>query len=290
MRPVILASLMRHVPGWGSWSFEPVLWIMLIAATVWYVSMLRRARAAGRPAGPGHWLFFYCGELLAFLTLTSPLNAIAIHWLLVAHMLQHTLLADIIPPLLILGLRDPVITIGLSPAARDWLRRHPALGRFWSLLTMPAVCVPLWSLTVVGWALPTIFDFATAHRELLELERVMLFSAGVVMWWMLIEPVPGQRGPTGISRLAYLACSRGAGALVGLTLTFVTTTFYPLYVSFPRGYGISALTDQEIAGATMCLIEFFVFGVAMAIVFVDALNREERAAQLRDQEFLASPR
>lgn len=281
---------MPHVPGWGSWSFEPVLWILLLAATVWYVSMLRRARANGHAVGPKHWGFFYLGELLAFLTLTSPINTIAIHWLLWAHMFQHTLLADIIPPLVILGLRDPVLTSGLSPSAREWLARHPRAGRFLSFMTLPAVCVPLWSATVIGWALPPIFDFATAHHQLLELERTMLFGAGMAMWWMLIAPVPAKRSQTGVSRLIYLTISRGAGALVGLTLTFVSTTLYPLYVSFPRGFGIAALTDQQLAGATMCVIESFVFGLAVAIVFVDALNREERAAQTRDEEFFAASR
>jgi cytochrome c oxidase assembly factor CtaG len=281
---------MRPVPGWGSWSFEPVLWVLLIAATVWYVSLVRRARAAGHPVGIRYWGFFAAGELLAFLTLSSPLNTIAIHWLLWAHMAQHTLLADIIPPLVILGLRDPVITSGMSPGARAWLERHPGAGRFWNRATDPLVCVPVWSATVIGWALPPIFDFATAHHVLLELERLMLFGAGVPMWWMLISPVPSEKAPTGVSRLIYLAVSRGAGAVVGLTLTFTTSTLYPLYVSFPRGFGISALSDQELAGATMCLVESFVFGLAMAVVFVDALNREERDAQLRDEEYFAHSR
>jgi hypothetical protein len=32
----------------------------------------------------------------------------------------------------------------------------------------------------------------------------------------------------------------------------------------------------------MCLIEFLVFGIAAAVVFVDALNREERAQVLSE--------
>jgi len=248
------------------------------------------ARAAGRAAGPGHWLFFYRGELIALLILSSPLNAIAIHWLALAHMLQDTLLADLIPPLLIVGLRDPVITTGLSPSARAWLQRHPQLEHLWSLATMPAFCAPLWSATVVCWTVPVLFDFATAHRVALQLERLTIFIAGTMLWWMLIQPMRGGRRRSGISRLAYLAFASLPGELVGLALTFIPTTLYPLYASFPRGFGISALTDQALAGAAMCLIEFLVFGVAMAIVFVDALNREERAAQLRDQEFFASRR
>ena len=281
---------MRPVPGWGSWSFEPLLWILLIAGTVWYASLVRRSRAAGHPVGIRYWGFFASGELLALLTLSSPLNTIAIHWLLWAHMAQHTLLADIIPPLVVLGLRDPVITAGMSPDARGWLERHPGAGRFWNRATNPMVCVPVWSATVIGWALPPIFDFATAHHVLLELERFMLFGAGVPMWWMVISPVPSDTAPTGVSRLMYLAISRSAGAVVGLTLTFMTSALYPLYVSFPRGFGISALSDQELAGATMCLVESFVFGVAAAVVFVDTLNREERDAQLRDAEYFAHSR
>ena len=32
----------------------------------------------------------------------------------------------------------------------------------------------------------------------------------------------------------------------------------------------------------MCLIEFLVFGIAVAVVFLDALSRDERAQALRD--------
>jgi hypothetical protein len=57
---------------------------------------------------------------------------------------------------------------------------------------------------------------------------------------------------------------------------------YPLYASAPRSYGLSAITDQRLAGASMCLIEFLVFGIAVAVVFIDALGRDERAQGLRD--------
>jgi hypothetical protein len=50
----------------------------------------------------------------------------------------------------------------------------------------------------------------------------------------------------------------------------------------PRGYGLSAINDQRVAGASVCLIEFLVFGIAIAVVFIDALNREERAQVLTE--------
>src|ERR1700728_756546 len=101
-------------PGWGSWSFVPLLWVGLVVAGVWYVTMLRRVRrVTGKPAGPGHWIFYWSGLAVILIALGSPLNTLAVHWLLLAHMTQHVLLSDIAPPLIILGLRAPVLPLGL---------------------------------------------------------------------------------------------------------------------------------------------------------------------------------
>ena len=120
---------MSGAAGWGSWSFVPLLWVGLLAAAVWYATMLRRVRrVTGTPVGPGHWMFYGSGLAVLLVALGSPLNTIAVHWLLSAHMIQHTLLSDIAPPLLILGLRAPVLPLGLpapvlgaSPVAACWV-------------------------------------------------------------------------------------------------------------------------------------------------------------------------
>jgi hypothetical protein len=56
-------------------------------------------------------------------------------------------------------------------------------------------------------------------------------------------------------------------------------TFCPRYADAPRVYGISAIRDQPIAGAAMCLLEFLIFGIALAVVFVDMLGRDEHSAE-----------
>ena len=105
---------MKSAPGWGSWSIDPVLWVALLLAAGWYVSMLRRVRrVTGSPVGPGHWLFYFSGLAALLVALGSPLDPIGNDRLLLGHMLQHVLLADIAPPLLILGLRAPVLPLGM---------------------------------------------------------------------------------------------------------------------------------------------------------------------------------
>lgn len=281
---------MSSAPGWGGWSFVPLLWVGLLVAAVWYVSMLRRVRrVTGQPVGAGHWIFYGCGLAVLLIALGSPLNTIAVHWLLSAHMLQHTLLTDIAPPLLILGLRAPVLPLGIPAPLLKRLAHRGILGRVWGVATKPWVALPVWAATLLAWSFPPVFDYTAQHQLLHNFEHVTLFYAGFALWWLIITPLPSERRDPGFARLAYVGFSRVASALVCVPLAFLGRTLYPLYVSMPRGYGISALTDQRIAGASVCLIEFLVFGIAMAVVFIDALNREE-GAQVLTEMIAASPR
>jgi cytochrome c oxidase assembly factor CtaG len=270
-------------PSWGSWSFVPLLWVGLVVAGVWYVSMLRRVRrVTGKPVGPGHWIFYFSGLAVLLVALGSPLNTMAVHWLLMAHMIQHTLLSDIAPPLIILGLRAPVLPLGVPRPMLKRLAHRGVLGRVWNVVTKPWVALPLWSATLIFWSIPAIFDFTVRHQLLHNFEHLTLFYTGFALWWLIITPLPSERRDPGMARLLYVGFSRGASALICLPLTFLSSTLYPLYVGFPRGYGISAITDQRLAGASMCFIEFLVFGIALAVVFIDALGREERADALAD--------
>lgn len=281
---------MANVPGWGSWSAAPLLWIGVTFAGVWYVTMLRRVeRLTGRKVGPGHWGFYFAGLAVIVLALGSPVNTIAVHWLLSVHMLQHTLLSDIAPPLVILGLRSPVLPIGMPRAALKLTAHRGILGRFWGFMTRPWVAVPLWAATLIFWSWPAVFDYTAQHQLLHNFEHFTLFYTGFALWWLIIQPLPSERRTTGFARLGYVCASRVASAFVCLPLAFMTKTLYPLYASYPRGYGISAATDQHIAGAAMCLIEFVVFGVAAALVFIDILNREERAQVLAEMRLASQP-
>jgi putative membrane protein len=274
---------MSSAPGWGSWSFVPLLWVGLLAAAVSYVSLLRRVRrVTGKSVGPGHWIFYWSGLAVLLVALGSPLNTIAVHWLLSAHMLQHTLLSDIAPALLILGLRAPVLPLGVPAPALKRLAHRGTLGRVWGVATNPWVALPLWAATLLFWSLPPIFDYAAQHQLLHNFEHLTLFYTGFAMWWLIITPLPTERRNPGFVRLAYIGFSRVVSAVICVTLAFGSTTLYPLYASLPRGYGLSAINDQRVAGASMCLIEFLVFGIAMAVVFIDALDREERAQVLTE--------
>ncbi len=273
---------MNSVPGWGSWSLDPVAILALVAASIVYARMYRLAASRSPAVGVGHWLPYAGGILALAIALLSPIDAIGDHWLLSAHMLQHVLLSDVAPALIVLGLRSPVLPLGLAPTALRAVAPGGRSGRVLALLTSPWVAIPLWASATWMWAIPAMFDFAAQHALVHALEHATLFYTGLALWWLIVDPLPRARLRPNGERLALLGFTRIASAAICVPLTWVTSTQYPLYASAPRSFGISALADQQLAGAGMCFIEFLVFGIAFAAVFISMLSRDESRIALAE--------
>ena len=197
--------------------------------------------------------------------LMSPVDAIGDGYLLSMHMFQHVLLADVAPALLVLGLRAPILPLGLPRAGLRFVAPGGRGGRVIRLLTSPYVALPAWAAATWLWAIPSVFDYSAAHPLVHAFEHLTLFYTGLAMWWLIIDPLPSARRDPGARR------------------TFLTSTAYPRYVAAPRAYGLSAITDQHLAGAGMCFLEFLIFGIAMVAVFLSFLSRDEQRAELEER-------
>lgn len=266
---------MSTIPGWGSWAFDPLVILALGLAGWLYLRAYRRAAAKSAAVGPGHWIPYMCGLLAIAIALLSPLDPIGDGYLLSAHMAQHLLLSDIAPALIVLGLRRPLLPLGLSREALLTVAPGGRFGRLLARLTSPWLAIPLWAIATWVWALPAMFDFAAQHSAVHAFEHATLFYTGLALWWLIVDPLPRARLRPGGQRLALLGFSRLASAAVCLPLTWITATEYPLYASAPRAFGISAINDQHLAGAGMCFVELLVFGIAFAAVFVSMLGRSD---------------
>jgi putative membrane protein len=282
---------MSSAPGWGSWNLNPIVILALLAAGVLYTRMYRRAgaRSAVSPPGAGHWLPYAAGLLILAVALISPLDSIGDRWLLSAHMMQHVLLTDIAPALLVLGLRSPVLPLGLSRRALVAVAPGGRSGRVLARLTSPWLAIPLWALATWVWAIPSVFDYTAQHSEIHAFEHATLFYTGLAMWWLIIDPLPRARLRPNGERLALLGFTRVASACVCLPLTWLSATQYSLYASAPRAFGLSAIGDQQLAGASMCFVEFVVFGIAFAAVFISMLGRDESRITLGEHAAAGSP-
>jgi cytochrome c oxidase assembly factor CtaG len=174
------------------------------------------------------------------------------HYLLSAHLLQNVVLAEWAPALVVFGL----------PAAFAARIRIPAL-----------LALFLWLGTYFVWHVPPIYDAALRRPDsLLHVEHATYLVAGILLWW----PVVHGRLPDGAKAL-YLFAAFVLSSPLGLLLALLPTPVYEFYEDAPQLWGLSDLTDQQIAGVTMAAEQAIVFFAVFAYFFLRFLRTEHIA-------------
>jgi putative membrane protein len=247
-------------PASTSFSFE---WIFVVLGAAAVVGYVRLARTVERPSH-GRAALFGLGIALVVLSLNSPLETIAVHYLLVIHLLQNVMIADWAPPLLILG---------LTPATRAAVARRG--GRPLELATRPAVVLPFWLAVWYGVHLPPFYDWALRAGWPLNLEHGLLILAGLLFWWPIFSDEP-QHISTAV-RLAYLGIAFVGSAFLSLAYIFSARAFYAFYEHAPRLWGLSATKDQNLGGILMNGEQLIVFFAALSYFLLRLLSEEDEA-------------
>jgi cytochrome c oxidase assembly factor CtaG len=115
------------------------------------------------------------------------------------------------------------------------------------------------------------------------LEHASFFTAGVAVWWPLIQPVPMRRRLTGMWPLAYIGSAKAGLAMLGLYLTWSTTVLYEHYETVPRIWGLTPIQDQNIGGAIMMVEQSLTFVFVLVATFVGMLARSEVEERRRER-------
>lgn len=242
-----------------------------------YARAFARLRRRGRRdlASAGRLAMFGAGVALGVLAVISPVDPIGERYLLSTHMLQHVAIGDATPALLVAGLRGP---IGLFVLPRVALRTGARSARVRcavSLLLNPAVALGLWAAVYAGWHVPAAYDAALASPVLHDLEHASFFVAGLVVWTVLIEPFPRCR-LTSRARMGVAVMLLVLGNALSNTLLLSLHPLYAGYADQPvRLWGLSALTDQRLAGAVMMIEQLASLTLCMAFL----VRSDRRAAR-----------
>jgi cytochrome c oxidase assembly factor CtaG len=231
--------------------------VLVPALGLAYAVALRRF-----PAPPWRVAAYSAGLALLLAVLVTPLDTIALHYLLSAHLLQNVVLAEWAPLLCVLG---------LPPALAAALARLPGARR----AVHPLVALPAWLATYFLWHLPPLYDAALRNVLLLHLEHGCYFAAGVLLWWPIVHDAPRALRPA--TRALYLFAAFLLASPLGLLLALLPEPIYAFYEDAPRLWGLSPLADQQLAGLTMAAEEALVFFAAFAFFFARFLREEEAA-------------
>src|SRR4029077_392007 len=174
-----------------SFSFEPAFLVLAAVAAAAYVWAARTDR-------PQRWrtIVFALGLFLVAASLNSPLETIAAKRLLLIHLLQNALIADLAPPLILLG---------LTRGMRDWLDAR-GLRQLRARYTLPA-----WLAAWYGTHIAGFYDWALRTGWALNIEHALLILGGLLFWWPLVS---GRLSPP--PALAYLGAGFVASSFLGL--------------------------------------------------------------------------
>jgi cytochrome c oxidase assembly factor CtaG len=235
-----------------------------------YALRARELAARGRPVPGRRQAAFYAGIAVIAMSVVSPLDWLAEHRFFYAHMLQHLLLGDIAPLLVVLGLTRALLQPVLAIRVVQLLRP----------LAHPLVALPLWTVDLYLWHLPWLYQAALRHDDVHALQHALFFGAGALMWAAVIEPVPGPAWFTGGWKAAYVLAVRTAGMGLAQVFIWAAHPFYGYYRALAAQHGTSALTDQRIAGAIMFIEGGVITLVAFGHVFLRLTRESERRQRL----------
>lgn len=249
--------------------------IIFVAAV--YVVAARRAR---------QWSWwrttaFLSGLLAVAVALESGINSYDDR-LLSVHMVQHLLLLEVAPALLLCGRPIHLALRTLPPRERRALGGAMVSTRRWA---SAPVCLAIFTVVVLGTHVPAFFDATVEHQTLHDAEHVAYLIAGLIMWWPLLgDPAPSQRLGT-IGALVFVTLSMLPMTLIGAYLDRDQSLFYPAYALPTRALGVSPLLDQQQAGGIMWVAGTVIMaavGLASIASLMLAAERRQRARDLHE--------
>ena len=268
---------MNHAQAHYHWTFSVPILVPMAAYAYFYLRRFREVRrTSGKRGASARHLAAFAGAIAVLLiALVSPVDRLGEDYLFSAHMVQHLLIGDLAPLLMLLSLSRVIM--------RPLTRRLQGVERALGPLAHPASALVLWLGLIYFWHIPGMYDAALRHSEVHALQHVSFFTAGVMVWWPLVQPVPMRQRLTGMWTFGYIAAAKIGLASLGMYLTWTKTVVYTYYEHVPRIWGLNALTDQNVGGAIMMVEQSVLLVSVLAVLFGRMLAQSEQDELRRER-------
>ncbi len=245
----------------------------LAAGALYLMLYLKRAATLareGRPVPAWRVISFVTAVLTVVAVQLPPLDTLADE-VLAAHMIQHILIGEIASLFIVLGLTGPM----LSPLLRIRVTRPLRV------LANPLVALVLWTADLYAWHLPLLYQLAIRHDLIHAFEHACLLWFGTLLWLGLLGPLPKPAWFYGWGRAGYVVAVRFVGAVLGNVLIWMQTVLYPVYDATDARRGLSPLSDQNLAGAAMMIVQMLLTALLVGWLFLRYIQQDgERQALL----------
>jgi len=253
-----------------TWHAHPDVWLLLGGIWAVYVIAIRRHVPASPIEGSERRrrvALFSTGIAFLWFAADWPMHDLAEGYLYSMHMVQHLVFTLVAAPLLIAGI----------PAWmwRVLLRPRPIFV-VWRFLTRPVVALIAFNGLLMFTHWPEMVE-ASVGSELTHFTlHALIFGSAIVVWWPIMSPLIELPALSPPAQMLYLFIQSLAPTIPASFLTFGHTLLYPVYGTFPRIWGMSALTDQLVAGLAMKIVGGLILWGFIATIFFRWHAREAR--------------
>ena len=259
--------------GFPGWHFHPDVWLLVVLLEGAYLLALHRERARRRLAEDpapvarrGQVVAFTAGVAFVWAASDWPIHDLGEGYLYSLHMVQHLLLTLMAAPLLLAG----------TPG---WLARR-LLSPQWLMNVVRGLSRPVPNLIQANLILvlshwPLVVDATLRYHPLHFVAHAVLITSALLLWMPVVSPlaeVPRLAPP---SQMLYLFLQTIIPTVPASFLTFGQTALYPIYETFPRLWGISAVGDQQVAGLIMKIGAGSFLWAVIITIFFRWYSREE---------------
>jgi putative membrane protein len=247
---------------------HPSVWLVL--GGLWAAYLVRVRRHV--PSSPSEAserrrraVRFSLGMAVLWLGADWPIHDLAERYLYTVHMFQHMLFTLVAAPLIVAGVPGWMWREILRPRA---------VGAVFGFLTRPVVALVTFNALLLFTHWPEIVDLSVRSELVHFSVHVLLFGASIVVWWPILSPLPERPALTPPAQLLFLFFQSLAPTVPASFLTFGHALLYPIYGTFPRIWGLSALDDQLIAGLLMKIGGGLILWGFIVVIFANWARRE----------------
>jgi len=189
----------------------------------------------------------------------TPLETLAAHYLLSAHVIQLTLVVGVIPALLLLA-----IPPGSEPLLPGWAR-GPLRA-----MSHPVLTIVLLNAALFGVDDLLLLTHTPIDIRLYDAAQLGYLAIAVAFWLPLVDPARRRAVPP-MGRLFVILVVAIPQTFGGLLLALSRRVLYPGYGRAPRVL-LDAATDQRVAGLVLAIAAKAGLLVAFGVILVRLMN------------------
>lgn len=251
------------------YTWHPEVWVLVAFLVGAYVYMVRVI--GPRAVGPGQQVVsranvgcFVAAMAVLWIASDWPIHDIGEEYLYSAHMVQHMMLSYFLPPLALM-------------ATPTWLARvllgDGKLYKTVKWFTHPVVAGVVFNGMVMIVHIPLLVNKSVESGPLHYTLHVLVVVTSLLMWSVVCGPIEEFR--IGIAgQMIYLFLQSVVPTVPAAWLTFAEDVVYKVYDKPLRLWGISAVDDQQLAGAVMKTAGgFYLWGIVIYLFFTKFAHR-----------------